>query len=261
MYSKHEFAIVGLGSYSKGRSGRQQGCEPVVKPDSIWEWQLKPLVGVLLQIFIHSVLFHALARILYSPSVCSVVPCILSMLAFCLLAFCPCLQFVCLHSVHACICLLAFCLGLHSIYDCILSMQYLIRGKTRGGSAMYFWLNQWGSMKTWGLRGTRGVKPLTNRALCLYLHSVCFTFCLFYCSMLAFQLCLHCTRAPRAVCNRLNMFIKKCLHFMCSKLHFMFVFGFTSYLCLAFCLFQFNVHCMFESQKSLAEKLKNGMQN
>ena len=31
---------------------------------------------------------------------------------------------------------------------------------------MYFWLNQWGSMKTWGLRSTRGgLNPLTNQAL------------------------------------------------------------------------------------------------
>ena len=47
--------------------------------------------------------------------------------------------------------------------------QYSICGKTRWGSAMYFdifWLNQWGSMKTWGLRGSRGYpQPPTNRAL------------------------------------------------------------------------------------------------
>ena len=31
---------------------------------------------------------------------------------------------------------------------------------------MYFWLNQWGSMKTWGSKGTRwGLNPPTNRAL------------------------------------------------------------------------------------------------
>ena len=30
-------------------------------------------------------------------------------------------------------------------------LSVLICGETRGGSAMYFWLNQWGSMKTWGV--------------------------------------------------------------------------------------------------------------
>ena len=46
--------------------------------------------------------------------------------------------------------------------------QYSICGKTRGGSAMYFWLNQWGSWKLGGWEAPEGVKPPTpptNRAL------------------------------------------------------------------------------------------------
>ena len=35
--------------------------------------------------------------------------------------------------------------------------QYLICGKTRGGPAMYFWLNQWGVNENLGVEGTRGV--------------------------------------------------------------------------------------------------------